>query len=99
MPNSNEIDNSQEYITQDYLCVKTIGKNEWNFFIPLSRENYDRIKQNLSSRASIYNGLTDIQLFNLEGIPLYEDKSNIMMKKYLKYKTKYLGLKKKLINN
>ena len=58
--------------------------------------DYERLGNNLAQRAEGFRALTDAELYNQEGIPDYEDKSNIMMKKYLKYKSKYLELKKKL---
>ncbi len=102
---SNEVNDTLEPIELNYLCVKTnnlelpqrvIINNEWNFFIPLTTANYERLRDNLEQRAKIFETLTDAELYMQEGVPDYEDKSNIMMKKYLKYKSKYLELKKKL---
>ncbi len=92
----NSVNLNGEEFTQNFLCVKATNKNEWNFFIPLTTANYERLRDNLEQRAKIFGTLSDADLYNQEGVPDYEDKSNIMMKKYLKYKSKYLELKKKL---
>jgi hypothetical protein len=92
----NSVNLNGEEFTQNFSCVKATNKNEWNFFIPLTTLNYNRLRDNLEQRAKIFETLSDADLYNQEGVPDYEDKSNIMMKKYLKYKSKYLELKKKL---
>ncbi len=90
--------------TVRYKCFVNETTKDKNFcyMIPLTTEQYNLVKCYVSNRAQIFNSKSIQELEydqEYENEPEYQERINIYMNKYLKYKEKYLKLKKQSSNN